>query len=53
MLPVGLVLIGYRANRDSNELAVFKIGSDGKLSPLGQPTTVPDQPTSVVIRYQK
>jgi 6-phosphogluconolactonase len=49
--PNGELLVA--ANRDSNELAVFKLGSDGKLSPIGQPTTVPDQPTSVVIRYQK
>jgi 6-phosphogluconolactonase len=48
--PNGEVLIS--ANRDSNNLAVFKIGADGKLTPLGQPTTVADQPTSVVIRYQ-
>lgn len=49
--PNGEFLIA--ANRDSNNLAVFKIGSDGKLTPLGQPTTVPDQPTAVVIRYQQ
>lgn len=48
--PNGEVLVV--ANRDSNNLAVFKIGSDGKLSPLGQPQSVSDQPTSVVIRYQ-
>jgi 6-phosphogluconolactonase len=48
--PNGELLVA--ANRDSNSLAVFKIGSDGKLTPLGQPTTVPDQPTAVVIRYQ-
>ena len=48
--PNGEFLVA--ANRDSNTLAVFKIGADGKLSPLGQPTTVPDQPTTVVIRYQ-
>jgi 6-phosphogluconolactonase len=41
------------ANRDSNDLTLFKIGADGKLSPLGQPTKVSDQPTAVVIRYQK
>jgi 6-phosphogluconolactonase len=48
--PNGELLVA--ANRDSNSLTVFKIGTDGKLTPLGQPTTVPDQPTSVVIRYQ-
>jgi 6-phosphogluconolactonase len=48
--PNGELLIA--ANRDSNNLAVFKIGTDGKLTPLGQPTKVPDQPTTVVIRYQ-
>ncbi|HVY31683.1 MAG TPA: lactonase family protein [Polyangiaceae bacterium] len=41
------------ANRDSNSLAVFKIGADGKLSALGQPTKVPNEPTAVVIRYQQ
>ncbi len=48
--PNGELLVA--ANRDSNSLAVFAIGQDGKLEPLGQPTTVPKQPTSVVIRYQ-
>jgi 6-phosphogluconolactonase len=49
--PNGEVLVV--ANRDSNSLAVFTIAKDGKLTPLGQPTTVPDQPSSVVIRYNK
>ena len=47
--PNGELLVA--ANRDSNSLAVFEIGNDGKLSALGQPTIVPEQPTSVVIRY--
>lgn len=49
--PNGEVLVV--ANRDSSNLAVFKIGGDGKLTPLGQPQKVPDQPTGVVIRYQQ
>jgi 6-phosphogluconolactonase len=49
--PNGQVLVV--ANRDSNSLVVFAIGQDGKLTPVGQPTTVPGEPTSVVIRYQK
>ena len=48
--PNGEVLVV--ANRDSSNLAVFKIGGDGKLTPLGQPQKLPDQPTGVVIRYQ-
>lgn len=40
------------ANRDSNSLTVFAIGADGRLTPVGQPTTVPAEPSSVVIRYQ-
>src|SRR6185436_21174200 len=39
------------ANRDSNALCVFSIGADGKLTAKGQPTTVPAEPSSVVIRY--
>ncbi len=49
--PNGELLVA--ANRDSDSLAVFAIGQDGKLTPLGQPTKVPAQPSSVVIRYQK
>lgn len=49
--PNGEVLVV--ANRDSNTLSVLKIGADGKLSPLGTPTTVPEQPSAVVIHYQK
>ena len=49
--PNGELLVA--ANRDSDALAVFAIGQDGKLTPLGQPTKVPAQPTSVVIRYNK
>lgn len=49
--PNGEVLVV--ANRDSSSLTVFKIGADGKLSPLGQPTTVPGEPSAVVIRYQR
>jgi 6-phosphogluconolactonase len=41
------------ANRDSNALNVFAIGADGKLTPTGQATTVPNEPSSVVIRYGK
>jgi 6-phosphogluconolactonase len=48
--PNGEFLVA--ANRDSNSLAVFKIGGDGKLSPWGQPSTVPDMPSSVLIRHQ-
>jgi 6-phosphogluconolactonase len=47
--PNGEVLIV--ANRDSNTLNVFAIGADGKLTPTGQPTTVPAEPSSVLIRY--
>jgi len=49
--PHGDVLVV--ANRDSNSLCVFTIGADGKLTQLGQPTTVPAEPSSVVIRYNK
>lgn len=47
--PNGDVLVV--ANRDSNSLCVFAIGQDGKLSALGGPTTVPAEPSSVLIRY--
>jgi 6-phosphogluconolactonase len=47
--PNGDVLVV--ANRDSNSLCVFAIGADGKLTPVGQATTVPAEPSSVVIRY--
>jgi 6-phosphogluconolactonase len=49
--PNGDVLVV--ANRDSNSLCVFAIGADGKLTPVGQPTTVPAEPSSVVIRYNR
>ncbi len=49
--PNGKVLVA--ANRDSNSLAAFTIGADGKLTPLGQAKTVASQPTAVVIRYNK
>jgi 6-phosphogluconolactonase len=47
--PNGDVLVV--ANRDSNSLCVFAIGQDGKLSTLGGPTTVPAEPSAVLIRY--
>ena len=47
--PNGDVLVV--ANRDSNSLCVFSIGQDGKLSTLGGPTTVPAEPSAVLIRY--
>ncbi|MDF3066275.1 MAG: hypothetical protein K0R38_1876 [Polyangiaceae bacterium] len=51
MDPNGEVLVV--ANRDSSTLTVLKIGPDGRLSRLGAPTTVPAEPSAVVIRYQK
>ncbi len=48
--PNGEVLVV--ANRDSSSLVVLKIGADGKLSQLGAPTTVPSEPSAVVVRYQ-
>ena len=49
--PRGDVLVV--ANRDSNSLCVFRIGDDGKLTPLGQPTSVPAEPSSVAMRYHE
>jgi 6-phosphogluconolactonase len=49
--PNGELLVA--ASEGDGTLSVFQIGADGGLTPLGTPTKVSGQPTSVLIHYLK